>query len=282
MSGTICLTFDFDAVSLWIQREMTTMTSVSRGEFGVEAVPRILNMLKKRGIKSTWFIPGHTIETYPAVCKMIIDQGHEVGLHGYIHENFNMLSAEEEWGILNKSIKIAEQLTGIKPKGFRSPAWDISSRTIENLEKLELVYDSSQMGKDYSVYFSRKGDVVARDKPIHFGESSKIVELPVSWSLDDYIPFEFMKTSTTLMPGLQNPKSVFENWLGDVEYMLRDFENGLLVATIHPQVSGRGHRLLGLENWLDSLIDKGIAFSRMDQVAELYLEGYEFGKYKPT
>lgn len=279
--GTVCLTFDFDAVSLWIQREMTTMSSLSRGEFGVTAVPRILHMLKKRNLPSTWFIPGHTIETYPDVCRMIRDDGHEIALHGYAHENFNALSAEEEWEVLKRSYAVAESFTGEKPKGFRSPSWDISSRTIENLERLGIVYDSSQMAQDYAVYMSRKGDVATKDKPLAFGETSRIVEIPVAWSLDDYPYFEFLRTPTALFPGLKNPRHVFENWTADIDYMLRDFDDGVAVVTFHPQVSGRGHRLLALERWIDELIAKGLAFSRMDRIAEQFLEGRRFGVYRP-
>jgi peptidoglycan-N-acetylglucosamine deacetylase len=279
--GTVCLTFDFDAISLWLQREMTTMTSISRGEFGVVAVPRILHMLKKRNIQSTWFIPGHTIETYPDVCKMIVEHGHEIALHGYAHENFNSLPAEEEWEILQRSVQVAEALVGRKPKGFRSPAWDVSSRTIEFLEELGIMYDSSQMGNDYSVSFSRYRDEHSKHSASKFGVTSNVVEIPVSWSLDDYPYFEFLKTPSSLIPGLQNPQNVFANWTGDVDYMLRDFNNGILVATIHPQVSGRGHRLLGLENWIDGLIDKGVQFARMDEIAEAFLTGTKFGLYEP-
>jgi peptidoglycan/xylan/chitin deacetylase (PgdA/CDA1 family) len=280
-NGTVCLTFDFDAISLWLQREMTTMTSISRGEFGVIAVPRILHMLKRRNIQSTWFVPGHTIETYPDVCKMIVDHGHEIGLHGYVHENFNILTDEEEWEILQRSVNVTLALIGSKPKGFRSPSWDISARTIENLEKIGIIYDSSQMGNDYSVYFSRYRDEHFKNEASKFGETSNIVEIPVSWSLDDYPYFEYLKTPSSLIPGLQNPKNVFENWSGDVDYMLRDFNNGNVVVTFHPQVSGRGHRLLGLEKWIDELIEKGLSFSRMDKIAESFLEGTHFGKYDP-
>jgi len=279
MTGTVCLTIDFDATSLWIQREMTTVTSISRGEYGVLVVPRILHMLKKRGIKCTWFIPGHTIETYPEVCQMIVDQGHEVGLHGYMHENFNDLSEDKEWEILERTVQIGKQLTGQMPKGFPSPAWNISSRTLENLEKLGPEYDSSQMGNDYSPYYSRKKDEYPEEAPIRFGEESKIVEVPVSWSLDDYPHFEYLKTPNSFIPGLQNPNHVFDNWMGDVDYMLRDFKNGVMVATVHPQVIGRGHRFLGLEKWIDQVLEKGATFARIDEVTAKFLEGHEFGKY---
>lgn len=95
-AGIVCLTFDFDAVSLWVSRGMRTPAPVSRGEFGPVAVPRVLELLGARGISSTWFIPGHTVETYPEVCREIVEAGHEVTLHGYAHENVAPLGKDEE------------------------------------------------------------------------------------------------------------------------------------------------------------------------------------------
>ena len=80
--GTACLTFDFDAVSLWIIRGLTTPGPVSRGEFGAFAVPRLLHVLDSKGVPSTWFIPGHTVETYPSACRDVVAAGHEIALHG--------------------------------------------------------------------------------------------------------------------------------------------------------------------------------------------------------
>ena len=105
-AGYVCLSFDFDGPSLWMQRRMTTPTPVSRGEFGAIAVPRILKLLSKRAIPATFFIPGHTMETYPDVCRQIVDAGCEVGLHGYAHEFNPTLSPEKERGAFERSIEI--------------------------------------------------------------------------------------------------------------------------------------------------------------------------------
>jgi peptidoglycan/xylan/chitin deacetylase (PgdA/CDA1 family) len=94
-SGTVCLTFDFDAASLWISRNMLTPTPISRGEFGTVAVPRLLNLLSERDLPITWFIPEHTIETYPKVCREIVAAEHEVGLHGYAHEDVGVLDEKQ-------------------------------------------------------------------------------------------------------------------------------------------------------------------------------------------
>ncbi|MFB4160130.1 polysaccharide deacetylase [Geomicrobium sp. JSM 1781026] len=281
MSGNICLTFDFDAISLWLQKDMTSMSSISRGEFGAEAVPRFLHTLKKRNLKSTWFIPGHTMETYPKICLDIHDDGHEIGLHGYDHENFNLLDDQEELDILDRSFHVASNLMGKSPKGFRSPSWDVSSRTIKNIESLGLIYDSSQMGKDYSPYYSRSQDQFPKQKPPIFGDQTTIIEIPVSWSLDDYPYLEFSKGASGFIPGLKKPEYMYDNWLDDASYMSRDFKNGNMVITLHPQVSGRGHRLLAFERWLDTLIERGFTFTTMEEIALRFSQGEKFGSYEP-
>ncbi|MCL7749604.1 polysaccharide deacetylase family protein [Halalkalibacter alkaliphilus] len=279
--GTVCLTFDFDAISIWLSRNLTSPTPVSRGEFGVVAVPRILHLLEKKGIKTTWFIPGHTIDTYPDVCKEIARAGHEVALHGYAHENNTKLDAKTEEEILIKSLDSFRNILNVEPKGYRAPAWDFSPHTVGILQKYQISYDSSLMGHDYQPFYCRTGDNITWDKGVEFGEETDIVELPVSWSLDDYPQFEYVRMENLLMPGLRSADSVFENWTDDVRYMLRDFENGVLVATFHPQVIGRGHRMLGLEKWLDELQTLPVRFERMDTICEKVKSGDIFGKYNP-
>jgi peptidoglycan-N-acetylglucosamine deacetylase len=280
-SGTVCLTFDFDAASLWISRNMLTPTPISRGEFGAVAVPRLLNLLSERNLPSTWFIPGHTIETYPEVCREIVAAEHEVGLHGYAHENVGVLDEKQEREMFRRIHGLVGDLAGVPPKGNRAPAWDLTPYTVDILLDLGLLYDSSLMGNDYSPYYVRRGHKVPRDAPMTFGEETRLVEMPVSWSLDDYPHFEYLRLPNAIMPGLKTPEDVFRNWTEDVAYMLRDFTDGVLVVTFHPQVIGRGHRMLGLERWLDELAGMGVAFERLESVAEQFLDGRNYGEYEP-
>src|SRR5215472_11613473 len=99
----VCLSFDFDALSSWIVRDETSPTALSRGEFGVVAAGRLLTLLERRRIRTTWFIPGHTIETYPDVCARVHAAGHEVGCHGYLHEPPATLDREREAAVLDRS-----------------------------------------------------------------------------------------------------------------------------------------------------------------------------------
>lgn len=281
-AGTVCLTFDFDAVSLWMSRGMRTPAPVSRGEFGPVAAPRILDLLASHGIATTWFVPGHTLETYPEICREIVEAGHEVALHGYAHENVALLEEEKEREVFEKSYALLGELAGRPPRGFRAPAWDLSANTVRIMEELGLVYDSSLMGHDYSPYYCRSGDEFPADGPMRLGAESRVVEAPVSWSLDDYPHFEFVRTAEAVMPGLKPAEELFGRWTDEVRYMLRNFENGVVTFTCHPQVIGRGHRMLALERWLDELATLDVRYSRLEEVAAEFSGGDRFGVYRPS
>ena len=93
----VCLTFDFDGMSGFISRGMTSPTPISRGEFGPNVgAPRILGLLKKYKIRSSWYIPGHTLETYPDQCRAVFDAGHEIGHHGWRHISPVEFAREED------------------------------------------------------------------------------------------------------------------------------------------------------------------------------------------
>jgi peptidoglycan-N-acetylglucosamine deacetylase len=263
----VCLTFDFDALSAWIFRGGTTPTVLSRGEFGAVGAQRILGLLTERGITSTWFIPGHTIETYPEICERVHAARHEIGHHGYLHEPPGELSREEEEAVLVRGNEAIRRLTGATARGYRSPAWDLSPHTVDLLLAHGFVYDSSMMGHDYLPYRARTGDVISHVGPARFGPATRLIELPISWSLDDYPHFEYVRTPSFTQQGLQAAQGVLANWLDEFEYMARTVEWGVLTYTFHPQVIGRGYRMLLLERLIDGLTEQGAIFVRMDAVA---------------
>ncbi|MEO3873551.1 polysaccharide deacetylase [Nonomuraea sp. B12E4] len=263
MTGTICLTFDFDAISLWLARGMDTPGPVSRGEFGAHAIPRILRTLREREITATFFIPGHTVDTYPAECAAIAEAGHEIALHGYVHEPVSKLDRAGELAACTRARDAIRKVTGHDPRGNRTPSWDFTDSTVDVLLELGCEYDSSLMDTDYTPYYARRGDPADPadpDGPYRFGEPTSLVELPVSWSLDDYPQFEYLRTDTGTLPGLREPAGVFGNFLDDIDYMLRDVPGGVCVLTFHPQVIGRGHRMLGLERFLDACLGRPLTF----------------------
>ncbi|MDA8201148.1 MAG: polysaccharide deacetylase [Thermaerobacter sp.] len=275
MSGTVCLTFDFDSFAGALPGG--SPGDLARAEFAAAGVPRILNLLEHRAILSTWFIPGHTVQTYPALCRDIVRAGHEVALHGYAHENNSRLTAREERQVTRHAFEVVADLLGEAPKGARTPSWDLSAATLDILTELGLDYDSSLMAHDYRPYFVRQGDHHRVEGPSALGNPSPLVELPISWSLDDWPAFE---TNGRGRP-LQNARLVFENWRDDVVYMLRDFQDGVVTFTSHPEVTGRGHRLLGYERLVDELRQMGVAFARMDSVVQAFLAGQSYGEYRP-
>lgn len=263
----VCITFDLDAVSGWIARGMTTATPVSRGEFAKVGTRRILALLARRSVPATWFIPGHTIESFPSLCAEVHGAGHEIGHHGWSHISPATLSPEEEVRELDRGCAAIVDLTGAPPRGYRSPAWDLSPRSVDLLLSRDFVYDSSMMGDDYTPYLARRGDQVPVDGPMVFGEETGLVELPVSWSLDDYPAFEFVRMPNLVLPGLRSTHEVYSNWIDDYRYMAGNLEWGVITYTFHPSVIGRGHRMLVLERLLDELGSTGAHFVTMEAAA---------------
>jgi peptidoglycan-N-acetylglucosamine deacetylase len=246
---------------------LTTPTPLSRGEFGALASSRILALLKSNGIHSTWFTPGYTIETYPRECEAVLAAGHEIGHHSWAHvPNATQTRAEEEADLVRANDSIV-RLTGRKARGYRSPAWDLSLNTIDLLLAHGFLYDSSLMGADYIPYRARQGDTVELGKPYGFGEETSLIEMPISWSLDDYPHFEFIRAATTILPGLQSARTVMQNWFDEFLYMKKTVEWGVLTYTMHPYVIGRGYRMLAFEDLVAKLIREGAVFATMEEAA---------------
>ena len=267
-----CLTFDFDAVSGYIAQGQRSPTPISRGEFGLVGAERILALLQRHGIPATWFIPGHTIETYSAMSARIAEAGHEIGHHGWTHMTPVTMSRDEEEAGLQRGTDAIVKLCGRKPRGYRSPAWDLSENTIELLVSRGFLYESSMMGNDYTPYFARTGDVIALEEPMVLGPETSLVEMPISWTLDDYPHFEYVRNKQYSMPGLMPAGGVLQNWVDDFDYMTRTIEWGVLTYTCHPFVIGRGHRMLMLERLIDALQGMGATFLTMEDAVSAWLE----------
>jgi peptidoglycan/xylan/chitin deacetylase (PgdA/CDA1 family) len=263
----VCLTFDFDTQSGFIARGMTTPTSLSRGEFGAIASRRILDFLKSRGIKTTWFIPGFTIESWPSECNAVVAGDHEVAHHSWAHIPPATQTREQEEADLVRANEAIVRLSGRKARGYRSPSWDLSEYTIDLLLDHGFRYDSSLMGADYAPYRARRGDVAKVGEPFHFGEQTALIEMPISWSLDDYPHFEFVRTETAILAGLQPARAVMQSWFDEFLYMKKAVEWGVLTYTMHPYVIGRGYRMLALEQLVDKLGREGAVFMTLENAA---------------
>ncbi|NKC12456.1 MAG: polysaccharide deacetylase family protein [Gammaproteobacteria bacterium] len=271
MRHLVCLSFDFDAMSGFVARGMTTPTPISRGEFGAVGVARLLSLLAAHSIHASWFIPGVVIGTYPQLCEAIAAGGHEIGHHGWTHVPPAALSRDEEEAGLVRANEAIERLTGKRARGYRSPAWDLSPHTVELLLRHGFDYESSMMGHDYLPYFARRGDVIPADEPMRFGTPTRLLEMPVSWTLDDYPHFEFVRTKNVLQQGLMNANGVLANWIDDFLYMKKTMDWGVLTYTCHPLVIGRGHRMMMLERLLDRLESEGAHFVTMEAAAKEFV-----------
>ena len=276
MTHLVTISFDFDAMSGFIARGMTSPTPISRGEFGALAIPRILALLARYRVQSSFFIPGHTLETYPAQCRQIFDAGHEIGHHGWTHLPPNDLTREKEEEGLVRANEAIRKLTGQYARGYRSPAWDLSPHSVALMLEHGFFYDSSMMASDHMPYRVRQGDVIELEKPAVFGRTTKLIEMPVSWTLDDYPHFEFMRTQQGVLPGLMNASLVLENWINDFRYLKTNEDWGILNYTFHPFVIGRGHRMMALEKLLRTLGEEGAQVVTVEQAAREYDSKYPF------
>ncbi|MGE0857917.1 MAG: polysaccharide deacetylase [Gammaproteobacteria bacterium] len=262
-----CITFDFDAMSSWIGSMKTNNPSmISRGQFGAIAVPRLLKMLAARGIRAGFAIPGHTAYAYPRLVEAIAAGGHEIVHHGWVHENPAAFDEAGERRVLEQGLTALERVVGVRPRGYRSPAWDLSTRSVDLLIEYGFEYDSSCMGHDFHPYYLRTSDSWSLDGPYRFGTTTGLVEMPVTWMLDDFPPAEFVLGMNT---GLQAPSQMEECWRADFDYAHRDCAGGVFILTMHPQTIGRGRYFLMLERLLDAFAKRdGVVFETMgDYVA---------------
>jgi peptidoglycan/xylan/chitin deacetylase (PgdA/CDA1 family) len=249
-----------------IFRGETTPTPLSRGEYGARVgMPRVLELLRRFQLTATFFVPGHSAETFPRLVEQIVADGHEVGHHGWLHEVPSTLNQEQEREVLARGIASLQRITGARPAGYRSPSWDLSAHSVRLLLNYGFRYDSSLMGDDFSLYWCRHGDVAHRDRPFEFGRETELVEMPVSWLLDDHPLFEYDARTRT---GIASPRHVEEIWRDEFDFMARDEPGGVFTLTMHPEVIGRGHRILMLERLITHMQEHDAIFRRMGEVAE--------------
>jgi len=268
----VALTFDYDAYSVWIGSVGATSPSmISRGEFGPIAVRRILPLLQERKIKGTFFIPGHTVLAFPKTVEDIAADGHEIGHHGWVHENPVSTTADEERWIMDKGLEAIDKVVGQRPVGYRSPAWDNSPRTVQLLLEYGFKYESSLMGNEYDAYWCRVGDEWSKTDPWKFGKPVDLVELPVSWMLDDFPHFEVI---LGMNPGYTSPRAVLQMWIDEFDYLYDRIGKGLFNLTMHPQTIGRGSRMLILEGLIDHIQGKsGVTFGTLAEYAAKWRVG---------
>ena len=268
-SHTVCLTFDFDAMSVWMSGlGSASPAAISRGEYGARvAMPRILDLLAAYKLPATFFVPGHTAESFPGSVEKILAAGHELAHHGYGHEAPGGQSPEEERRSLERGLAVLERFMDRPALGYRSPSWDYSDVTLSLLLEYGFLYDSSLFAGDYHPYHPRLGDQVSIKEPLRMGEEVDIWEFPVDFSLDDWPHFTFNFNPHRV--GLSASSKVLEIWAGELDYMLAHEHDGVLSVAMHPQVIGRGHRMMLLEQFIQHALSTGkVRFARMGDVAQ--------------
>ena len=274
---------DVDAVAGWLGSYggEDSPDDISRGMFAGEiGSPRLLKMFGKYGIKTTWFIPGHSLETFPEQMKAVSDAGHEVGVHGYSHENPIAMTREQEEAILDRCIELITQVTGRRPTGYVAPWWEFSSVTNELLLERGIKYDHSLMHNDFHPYRVRVGDSWTKIdysqhpdtwmKPLVRGQETDLIEIPASWYLDDLPPMMFIKKSPN-SHGFVNPRHLEEMWRDQFDWVYREHDYAVFPITIHPDVSGRPQVLLMLERLIEYMSKhEGVRFVTFDEIADDY------------
>jgi peptidoglycan/xylan/chitin deacetylase (PgdA/CDA1 family) len=263
--STVCLSFDFDAMSVWLAYDRPTPAMLARGEFGARVgVPRILELLRSHELDATFFVPGHTVESFPAETASILEAGHEVGHHSYAHVDPSEQSADEERADMERAWA-ALQGIGVTPLGFRSPSADMSDATLGLIEEHGFLYDSSLMTDDYRPFRPRIGDQVARGVPLERGREARFWELPISFELDDWVHFQF--NFSPYRRGGSTPGDVLAIWQAEFDWMDANVDGGVLTFTLHPQVIGRGSRIAMLDALIRHCGEAGARFRQLGDVA---------------
>jgi peptidoglycan/xylan/chitin deacetylase (PgdA/CDA1 family) len=279
---------DIDAVAGWLGSYggEDSPADISRGLFAGEVgTPRLLKLFDKYDLKTTWFIPGHSIETFPEQTQMVVDAGHEIGMHGYSHENPIAMTPTQERTVMERCVELIDKVCGRRPTGYVAPWWEFSPVTNELLLELGIKYDHSLMHNDFHPYYVRVGDtwtkidysIKAEDwmKPLERGEETDLIEIPASWYLDDLPPMMFMKASPN-SHGFVSPRHLEELWRDQFTYVHREYDYAVFTMTIHPDVSGKPQVLLMHERiieWING--HDGVRWVSFDEIAN------DFAKRQP-
>ncbi|MEM1047911.1 MAG: polysaccharide deacetylase [Pseudomonadota bacterium] len=265
-----CLTFDMDADSLvHIARPKDShrrLAAISMLQYGPDiAVPRIVETYRQLGIKQSFYIPAWCIERYPAAVDCILEGGHEIGHHGYIHEHPNELTRDEEIYWLDRGIEIIETATGRKPRGWRAPLYNMSEHSPALLVERGFAYDASLMGDDIP-YLLRTS-------------AGDIVELPAHWGVDDWPQYVQSIELDYMMP-IRAPRQGFEIYRQEFEAVRR--HGGLWVAVMHPFATGRLARWEVVAGFLEEVLADGdVWFAPMEEIAAHVRKVAGTGDYVP-
>ncbi len=254
----VALSFDSDHETNELRDGGESIGRMSQGQYGNRmGVPRILETLKNAGVPATFFVPAVAALLYPDEQRRVIAEGHEIGLHGWIHEVNTKVPADKERELHFRAADTLEKITGIRPVGMRTPSWDFSYETLKIERELGLIYDSSLMADDDPYEL------------VEDGEPTGMVELPVEWIRDDAVYFN-MNRFTALRP-YTPPTSVLD--IFKREFDRAYIEGGLFLLTMHPHVSGYRSRIFVLEELIKHIQGhEGVWFATHADIARFAKE----------
>ena len=231
----VALSFDSDHETPELREGGDSIGKLSHGQYGNrQGIPRILEILRRHDVKASFYVPAVTALLYPDEQRQVAAEGHELALHGWIHERNSILPEAAERDLMLRAADVLETLAGTRPVGIRTPSWDFSPATLAIVRDMGLLYDSSLMA-DVDCY-----------ELLLDGESSGVVELPVEWIRDDAVYFN-MNRFAGLRP-YTPPADVFDIFRRELQGA--HAEGGIFQLTMHPHISGYRSRI-----WiLDELI----------------------------
>ena len=250
----VALSFDSDHETSELRDGGKSIGRMSWGEYGARvAVPRILTLLAKYDVKATFYVPAVVALLHPDEQRRIVAEGHEIGIHGWIHELNSVLPYEAERDLMLRSTDTLEQITGVRPVGLRTPSWDFSPSTLKIEKEMGLLYDSSLMA-DVDCY-----------ELLLDGEPSGVLELPVEWIRDDAVYF-MMHRFQSLRP-YTPPADVLDIFRREFDGAYE--EGGICQITMHPHITGYRSRIFILEELIRHAKAKGdVWFGTHAQVVE--------------
>ena len=228
----VAFSFDSDHETNELREGGESIGKLSQGQYGNrQGIPRILDILHRHNVPASFYVPAVTALLYPDEQRRIAAEGHEVALHGWIHERNSVLPEAAERDLMLRSSDTLERLVGQRPVGIRTPSWDFSPATLAIVKDMGLIYDSSLMA-DVDCY-----------ELLLDGEPTGVVELPVEWIRDDAVYFN-MNRFAALRP-YTPPTDVFDIFRRELE--AAHAEGGIFQLTMHPHISGYRSRIWILE-----------------------------------
>ncbi|MFD1514360.1 polysaccharide deacetylase family protein [Halomarina rubra] len=280
----VAIGVDADCVAGWLGSYggEDSPADLSRGlSAGNEGISRLVQLFDDEDIDTSWYIPGHTIETFRDEVDEVAAGGHEIGVHGYSHENPTDLAREQEDAIIEASMDLIEDVTGEQPVGHRASWWEYSENTPELVEKHGFLYDSSLMETQFEPTWMRIGDSWEKIdydqspetwmEPYHYGEETDVVEIPISWYRDDIPPMLFVK-QPNYHAGYKDPAMMYEQYYKrQFDFLCDRREAGVYTLTIHPDLHGLPHMIDHLEEFIQYVKSQGDAeFKTLEEIAHTF------------